>query len=536
MAMKIAFAWLLILSLPLTAATRQTPASISAEIREDATAPNRGGAGRPLPLAGHWNLGEVANGFSPDYQMKMIEKGHYLLPAFLMPKIKANPEDPHWIGYYQASIKRAAELKLPIALIGTQWEVNLSVEDRYLNLPPDQNPNVVAADGKVRREVSPFGPVALWREAGMQWATSPMMKKLQEWYPDPPLLLFISNNEHVKLQWTKVEDDQRYLKLYGRGRDDDFKRKVVGDGWIERYRALQGGLRDGLANARWKERARFLGYDAFGPAHFGRWPGWMEYALYSKGRIDPWPLAWDGGSPSFYVYNWAAVTDYTVFSPQVETMNWVFMQSEALRLNPRFWFEMSVWDGHEPTQENDKRKTYAKSGQRFTPERYGGMAQFGMWLLRPRSVREFRGYQDTLEQAEPYFLPIVEGVDRVHRNPTLREFWRNGTLVPNRAGAHPYQAVIPAEYQKVDRWFLLDTSVDPKRPWELGTPLPVFALALSLGDAPQRRWLIYAHAPLGARKSVQVTVPGYQAVAIDVSVGGSFYLVDEKNRRVQAVN
>jgi hypothetical protein len=421
-------------------------------------------------------------------------------------------------------------------LIGTQWEVNLSVEDRYLNLPPDQNPNVVAADGKVRREVSPFGPVALWREAGMQWATSPMMKKLQEWYPDPPLLLFISNNEHVKLQWTKVEDDQRYLKLYGRGRDDDFKRKVVGDGWIERYRALQGGLRDGLANARWKERARFLGYDAFGPAHFGRWPGWMEYALYSKGRIDPWPLAWDGGSPSFYVYNWAAVTDYTVFSPQVETMNWVFMQSEALRLNPRFWFEMSVWDGHEPTQENDKRKTYAKSGQRFTPERYGGMAQFGMWLLRPRSVREFRGYQDTLEQAEPYFLPIVEGVDRVHRNPTLREFWRNGTLVPNRAGAHPYQAVIPAEYQKVDRWFLLDTSVDPKRPWELGTPLPVFALALSLGDAPQRRWLIYAHAPLGARKSVQVTVPGYQAVAIDVSVGGSFYLVDEKNRRVQAVN
>src|SRR5262249_24738835 len=125
-------------------------------------------------------------------------------------------------------------------------------------------------------------------------------------------------------------------------------------------------------------------------------------------------------------------------------------------------------------------------------------------------------------------------VDRVHRDPTLREFWRKGSLVPNRAGTHPYQAAIPAEYQNVDRWFLLDTSLDPKHPSELGTPLPVFALALALGAAPRRQWLIYAHAPLGARQSVQVTIPGYRAVMINVAVGGSFYLVDEKGRSVKA--
>jgi len=510
--------------------------SVAADIREEALRANSSDVGRPLPLAGHWNLGQEKNGFSPDYQMKMIERGHHLLPWFLLPDGAVNPEDPRWISYYEAPIKRAAELKLPIALVSTQWEMILSVDDHYFSLPPDRNPNVVTADGKVRREVSPFGPVDAWREVGMKWASGPTMKRLQEWYPDPPLLLFVSNNESVKLQWMKVEDDQRYVKLFGRGRDDDFKRKVVADGWIERYRALQGGMRDGLVNSRWRDRARFIGYDAFGPAHFGRWAGWMEYALYSHGRVDPWPLAWDGGSPSFYVYNWAAMTDYTVFSPQVETMNWVFMQKEALRLNPRFWFEMSVWDGHDPSQENDKRKTYARAGQQFTPERYGGMAQFGMWLLRPRTVREFRGWLDTLDQAEPYFLPIVEAVDRAHGNPTLRDFWRKGSLVPNRAGAHPYQTVIPAEYQNVDRWFLLNTSLDPKRPWELGTQLPVFALALVLGDAPQRRWLIYAHAPLGARAAVQVTIPGYGAAPINVAVGGSFYLVDEKSRRAQALN
>ncbi len=529
------------IGLPLLLVLLATPAkqaqiSVAGGIRAEAMRKDTSSMGRPLPLAGHWNLGEAKNGFGPDYQMKMIEQGHYLLPWFLLPNPNANREDPRWIAYYEDSIKRAAEMRLPIALVGTQWEAMLSVDDEYLYLPPDQNPNVAMTDGRIRREVSPFGPQSAWYEVGMKWGSSQMMKRLQELYPDPPLVLLISNNEHVKLQWTKVEDDRRFARWFGRGLEDDSRRKVVGDGWIARYRALQQGFRDGLTSADWRENSLFIGYDAFGPAHFGRWAGWMEYSLYSKSRIDPWPLAWDGGSPSFYVYNWAAMTDYTVFSPQIETMNWVFMQSEARRLNPIFWFEMSVWDGHEPAMENDKRKAYARAGQQFTPERYGGMAQFGMWLLRPRVVREFRGWQDTLDQAEAYFLPIVEAVDRVHNNLTLREFWRKGSLVANRARPHPYQTAIPAEYQNVDRWFLLDTSLDPKRPWELGTPLPVFALALALGDAPQRQWLIYAHSPLGARQFVQVTIPEYRAVSITVAVGGSFFLVDEKSGRAQAVN
>lgn len=506
----------------------QPSLSVVDEIRQEAVRPNMGRDGRPLPLAGHWNLGEASNGFSPSYQMKMIDMGHYFLPWFLMPSVDANPEDPFLIGYYEASIKRAAQLRLPIALIGTQWESLLASDDNYAGLPASKNPNVVLANGTIRREVSPFGPLPLWKEIGVKWGSSPMMKKLQNWYPDPPLVLFISNNEQRKLEWKNVEEDSRYIQMYGEGRDDDAKRKIVGDAWIGRYRALQDGIRDGLTGAAWKEKSLFVGYDAFGPAHLGRWLGWMEYSLYTKGRIDPWPLAWDGGSPSFYVYNWAeTMTDYTVFSPQIEAMNWTFMQDEARKFNSTFWFEMSVWDGHEPQMANDKRKAYELAGQKFSPERYGGMVQFGMWLLRPRVVREFRGYQDTLEHSEPYFLPIVDAVDRVHRNQTLREFWRKGQLVPNRESYHPYQTAVPAEFQNVDRWFLLDTSYDPRRPWDLGTRLPVYSLALVMGNQPRRQWLVYAHSPLEARKNVLVTIPEYRAVNIDVSVGGSFYLIDE---------
>jgi hypothetical protein len=101
---------------------------------------------------------------------------------------------------------------------------------------------------------------------------------------------------------------------------------------------------------------------------------------------------------------------------------------------------------------------------------------------------------------------------------------------------HPYQTNVPAEYQNVDRWFLLDTSLDPPRPWELGTQLPVFAMALVKGKAPQRQWLIYAHSPLGDRQSVQVSIPGYRGVTMDVTVAGTYYLVDEKYMRAFPIN
>jgi hypothetical protein len=494
-----------------------------------------GGTGYPLPLAAHWNLGEGKDGFSPNYQLGLINHGHYVLPWLLLPHWTAEPADPRWITYYEAALKRAAELCLPIALVSSQWEIWLSVDDEYLNLPPATNPNVVTEDGKVLRMVSPAGGVEAWRQVGRRWTSSKMLAKLQEWYPNPPAIYFVSNNEHTKLEWNKVETDRRYVAQYGRGRDDEFKRKLAGDAWITRYRALQAGLREGLGTAAWREKAVFLGYNAFGPAHYGRWPGWPEYSLYSKGRIDPAPLMWDGGSAPFYVFNWSAITDHTVFSPQLEAMNWVFMQTEARRNNPDFFFEMSVWDGHEPGAATDKRASYLRQGQQYTPARYGGMVQFGMWLLRPRVVREFRAYLATVQDFEPYFLEVVNAVDRVHTRQTLREFWQKGKLVANRAGSHPYQSNLPEEYRSVDRWFLLNTSVDPQRPWMLSTNLPVYALALQQGRAPQRQWLIYAHAPREAQRQIMVTIPEYKPVKVDVAVGGSFYLVDEKWQRVTPV-
>lgn len=519
----------------------------SRAIREEALRPNGDPEGYALPLACSWTCGHfrspLSAGWSPTNQMQLISEGHYLLPWFNHPPNEG--QLPRRDPYYAWPMERARELKLPISFVGTQWEAALS-QKPWIDLPPRDNPNVVTADGKVLAKVSPFGPVQPWHDVGRTWTDTTAMQQMQEWYPDPPLVIFISNNEHAKLAWLDKEQDIRCVDPPDGDPTGESRRAQIADGWIERYRALQSGLRDGLKNEKWRKRAMFLAYGAFGPPHFARWGGWPEYAHAVQGRIDPGPLMWDGGSPNYYTHDWDGSTDFKVWSPQIESMNFLFMLDEALELNPRFWFEFSTWDGYDPTPERQekypsKRFIYRKAGQVYDPARYKGFVQFGMWLMRPRAVRDFRGWtepwQDDVgkdgrivaEGGGPYFMAIVDAVDRVHDDPVLREWWRKGRLVANRAHPHPYKEGVPPEYADRDRWFLLDTSLDPPRPWTLGTELEVFALALVRGTAPNREWLIYAHAPTGARKGVRITIPDFEkAVVMDVSVEGDFSVVSER--------
>jgi hypothetical protein len=118
----------------------------------------------------------------------------------------------------------------------------------------------------------------------------------------------------------------------------------------------------------------------------------------------------------------------------------------------------------------------------------------------------------------------------VHADETLEEFWRRGRLVPNTAHQHPYQDDVPEKYRDVRRWFLLDTNLDPKRPWERTTNIPVFSMALELGEASNRRWLLYAHSPLEDRRNVEITLPDFGPVTVDVPQAGAFDVIEEKKR------
>ena len=86
------------------------------------------------------------------------------------------------------------------------------------------------------------------------------MRRAQEIYPDPPLVLWVSNNEPPDLRWSKhgplEELSKRYLEKFGRDRSDEFKRKVVAEGWIERYKVMFQAMREALANKTWKKNVR----------------------------------------------------------------------------------------------------------------------------------------------------------------------------------------------------------------------------------------------------------------------------------------
>ena len=211
-------------------------------------------------------------------------------------------------------------------------------------------------------------------------------------------------------------------------------------------------------------------------------------------------------------------------------MNYVPVLAEVRRKQPDFWFEISTWDGQQPGQPSDKLLFYANRGQTYSPDRYGGMVQFGMWLLRPRVVRDFRGSEDDERiRFEPYYDRIMEAVARVHRDPVLRDFWRHGRLVENPMGGHPYGTALTPELASRPRWFLLDSPANAPRPWQLTTPLTVYSLALVRGQTPHREWLVYAFSPLQRSGVVTVQIPEGPEVRVRTAEQGAFTLIKEGN-------
>jgi hypothetical protein len=506
------------------AAVDETPErrAIAAILRD--SNPQIPGAEHPLPLAASWSMGLTPLGFSPAWQVEQIRRGQYLLPWFWLgvPPLGPTPKDPGYATvfdaiYYGSAIGYLARHRLPMAFDMPPWELLLPrVSAAFAKIDAGGNPLAI----------SPFGPIAPWYEAGRAWARNPSLLQLQRLYPDPPLVLFISDNESHQL----TPDDLHAPYSVNASARIIARRRAIGDAWITRYKAMIRGLRDGLEAPGWRAHALGIGYDAFVTSAMGRWGGWGAYSLYVPGRTEPWPYAWDGASVSYYVHNWAPDSDYTVWSPEIEAMNYVPVLAEVRRTKPDFWFELSTWDGQEPGQPSDKLLFYAKRGQTYSPDRYGGMVQFGMWLLRPRVVRDFRGSEDDERiRFGPYFDEIMEAVARVHHDPVLRDFWRHGRLVGNPVGGHPYETALTPELASRPRWFLLDSAANPPSPWQLTTPLAVYSLALVQGRAPHREWLVYAFSPLQRSDIVSVRLPEGPEVMVSAAQRGAFTLIEEGN-------
>jgi hypothetical protein len=575
--------------------------SVAQEITKEVLRPNDDPIGRPLPVLGTWDPGFFGGGwvtswptpgFIPDWQIDQVDAGHYLLPTFNGLSAKWTTSDS--VGgipgntscpisqYYEESLPKAASRGLPISFVSPNWADAL-LEAPYLTGQLATNPDVFSATtgspityttgwGATRGYLDPMGPSEPWNEVGQSYtdvASTPLWSNIVDWYPNPPKVLHTDNNESTALWWSQnaqadanCSTSKRYFDAYGDSTTDEFKRTVVGDGWVTLYNALHRGYQQGLnTSGVYAQNSLYVGYSAIGLNHFRRWNEWDSFSLSIANRFNPAPLFWDGGGPDYYGND--SRSDYEVWSAQVEVQNIPFQIVDAKKLNPDFWFELNVWDGNT----FGKVEGYLLDGQSYTPDRYKGWAQFGVWVTTPRSVREFRGrerrdsngpnthgydlygtqsWTNTGYTNEQFFLALASAVDRVHTNATLRSFWREGVLVQNTAEEHPYHQAqaAPTGYDDATisddlggRWFLLTASANPDRnTWvygEINTILNVYAIAMVKGSAPNRQWLIYAHAPHPrgndtSTVNTNLTVPGV-AVPINVNVrrAGDFWLLTE---------
>ncbi len=471
-----------------------TPAArqVAADIRREAILPPHGPSGRPLPLASHWNQGTVPGTFEPDHQLELLQQGHHILPWLSWPE--GDPDSTRFAAYYERLLSYFAQLQLPISIRGTQWNAML-VKKTYRDGPESQWAGTIAPDGSRVPRLSPFGPLQPWRDPARQYIDTPAMRRAQQLYPNPPLVLLVSNNEPPDLRWSKqgpLEDlSRRYLDQFGRGRSDELKRRVVGEGWQERYRVMFQAMREALANDTWRRNVRFVGYGAFGPSHFGRWDGWQVYSLISEHWTAPDWHYWQGGSPSYYTNNWSDNRDHWVFSTQVESMNWLFMLDEAWQANPDFWFEISTWDGNEVKAwldgvqatsaaelvarssqpltaqqraaldpqlvKKSKALQYLRDGQTYPPERTAGWVQFGLWLLRRARCGSFAATRRRSNRCgptgcRPFRQSTESGPTRRCRSSGGMASWSRTRPAPSLSGGHPRAvsqdpALVPAEHQ-----------------------------------------------------------------------------------------
>lgn len=512
--------------------------------------------GRPLPLLSVYNCRQHM--WSPDYQIQLLQSGYHFIPCMVAPEgnwttpsLGAPSIVPTFNDYYSGLLTLAAELELPICFMHTQWEkflVDTSIGGGTTTYGTGIStyPGTILTDGTTLARIDPMGPTGAWEDpATYYFASYPEWATMQSVYPNPPLVIMFSNNEAEKLNWHQLETSKRYVDTYGLGQSEDFKITIASSGWIERYPIMFQAIKDEFSSG-WSDVMKFYGYTAFGIPSFGRYWGWQNYALCPQNMntgITPDWYIWDGGSPEYYTHNWNTITDYNEYSTQIETLNYNFMLDEALEINADFWFELSTWDGtnalytpstdcstfSDSTGNTPKPCTYKALGQTVDEDRYEGWLQFGLWACRPKTLREWRWSQTRREWWQTYCDRFLQLVERVHNNSTLTQFWRNGTLVVNPSQNHPYNQYLPPRYIKEERWFLLDCDVNPS-PIRFKYPyrdINVFALAYRLGSAPNRQWLIYAHAPKGDLKDVLITVPGYGNITINVDSAGTFYTINE---------
>ncbi|MCG8669096.1 MAG: hypothetical protein MI867_06750 [Pseudomonadales bacterium] len=475
--------------------------------------------GYPLPLLSHWNTGQLVDGFTPQFQLQILQQGIPLLPWVQLP-VPSFQKSSHLKApnkaYYRNVLRLIRDDHLPLSLVSTQWE-------RLLLESPEFNNDLHATTpypGAKEKVLSPFGPISDWRRVGLRWARTPELQFLISEYQDPPLVIFLSNNEQPKLRWYQVQSHREWLKkqILGDG-SGLFSKKDFFELWKKRYQSLIDGFRQGLNEPSWQKASRFIGYNNFVPTSLGRWKGWHKYSDHFGAEIAPWTKVWQGANVPYYLHDWNNIDDTGTWSPQVEAMGWQPLMETTRRNRQSFWYELSIWDGYNERNPKDKRFFFRRKGEKFNTQRYQGLVRYGLWLTRPNVLREFRHWNQDRIAVFEFFNTAAQSVSEVHDNKVLSRFWKNGKILANEDVQHPFDKLLPDVVSNHARWFNYHSSAEASADSQR---VRAFSLVMK---SPQNDYLVYAYSPVTDEKIVEVLVGDVGKVPVPLFRGGSFHLV-----------
>jgi len=556
-------------------------------IRREALLPNKGrpgnNVGHPLPLLSNWgNLYERGT-----YQVdNYLKQGWYWMPVIgLEPWHSKDNYDLTWYqplfsfcartklpvsfsftqihdrSYSDPVFSTRPDETNPCTLMvdGTyRRRDNTQAEGVWLGL--DGNGNDRGYNTKYGMSLWPPDPT-VYDQIGEEFVTlDPALNWMQSHWPNPERVVFLNNNEaaiyswseHTQIEYTSDYSDKRFVDLYGNSFSSNFDdRDTILQHEAAALENVIGRMNDAFTGALvsgWRHGLH-VGYNAitFGES-YGRWHGWTAYEKALSTQFTNDSKVWDGGSSPNGYNNWPGwYFHFHVMSAPTATLGGAQVYELACEDNPDFWHEWSFWDGgrekhhgrngtpevedfddpdgypYTTIDPNNGRDQYGDD-LRLTSEKYFGQVRLMLWIQRPRVARMFFGWAQPIEDMALWTFNEV--ITTIWETPLLVRFWRTAEVVFNTEQSHPYKEnLFPPGYAKIDeskRWAKLSCSTDPLFT-TLGDIVPVWACALVLGTAPNREWLLITAPTVTALTGVTITIPNYQNITLDLTLGGQYW-------------
>lgn len=437
------------------------------------------------PLASCWN---VQAGWNLTQQVAWIRAGNHYFPTVYVPLLSQFANNPkRWERYleeHREALDFIRKYRLPITGRWHNWGsdfTSLAPEERG---PFEASPLIhnLRADGSLNSDplIDPLGPLEPWSAEGKALATSHFLNALAAYYPDPPRVYFLENNEASVAELgayttpTSERDAWRFplrawrdnlpsisLRMADHAAlhpDPNQLEATLSRAMREKYEALTAAL---LENAppQWRGRIYTGGYAGLNPAAgLNRQPFDHQRPQEDFAHSPFGAAVWQFTEPSDRVYDDGSGSPWNwhdwLRSPHALNHNNGPLTRYLAATRPLWHEDRSFWlsptRGREAARPDENGEP--SHGGYVLPDRLFGFARVCLWSDRPKNratnLRWFAASQVQLSdewyanatkdppevrgltQAD-YFAKVQLAVDEVWTDRRLLKFWREADPVIN---------------------------------------------------------------------------------------------------------